>query len=360
MTDFILIFLGIITGFVLFFSFPILKKKQNTIQLPKISIVIPCRNEEKNIALLLECLKNQNYKMHEIICVDDQSEDNTAEVINKYGAKLITIGKRPEDWIGKPWAAQCGAEEATGDVLLFLDADLVLNPDAIETLAEKYIEHGVISVQPYHRMQKPYEQLALFFNLTSVAGTGITLPSPKQIGMFGPIIMISREKYFDMGGHSSVKSCVIEDYQLGINYKKAGLKYKLFIGDKNIAFRMYPNGIKSQIEGFSKNFSKGILSANIFTTIMTVAWITALTATPILLIQSIVMWSVINILNTVALYALIVVPLIINSKKIGNYNIFVVLLYPIALIWFHIIVLYSFIKKIFFRSARWKGRKIKI
>ena len=72
--------------------------------------------------------------------------------------------------------------------------------------------------------------------------------------------MIDKAVYFEAGGHSSVKNCVVEDFMLGLHYKKTGVPYKLFIGGKNIAFRMYPNGLKSQFEGFAKNISTGIIS----------------------------------------------------------------------------------------------------
>ncbi len=361
MTDLLLIALGIAAGAILFFSFPVIKNHTPTNpDKLKISIIIPCRNEEKNIALLLESLKAEIYPIYEIICVDDQSEDGTAAVIERYNAKLVSICKRPEGWIGKTWAVKCGAEASSGDVLLFLDSDLILEPDAIETLAFAYQEYGAVSVQPYHRMHKAYEQLALFFNLTSVAGTGITLPKPVQKGMFGPVIMISRDKYFELGGHNSVKDCVIEDYQLGINYKKAGLKYKLFVGSTSISFRMYAEGIRAQFEGFAKNFSRGILSAGILTTILTVAWITALTSLPVVLIGALIARETLTALLASGLYAVSALSLIIYSRKTGNFNILTALIYPVALLWFHIVIIYSFLRKIFLRSVKWKGRKIKI
>lgn len=361
MTDLILIALGITAGLFLFFSFPVIKnqKKAERVAL-KISVIIPCRNEEKNIGSLLESLLNQTYPLYEIICVDDQSEDNTASTIAKYPVKLISIITRPEGWIGKPWAVNCGAEASTGDILLLLDSDLILGQDAIQTLVMNYCEYGIVSVQPYHRMLKAHEQLALFFNLSAVAGTGITMPKPIQKGMFGPVIMISKEQYLKLDGHNSVKGCVIEDYQLGINYKRAGVKYNLFIGNKNISFRMYSNGIRSQFEGFTKNFSRGILTAGILTTLLTAAWITALTALPVFIIKALVARKIIFFTCGLIFYLISALTLAFYSKKIGNFSVITAILYPISLIWFHIVIIYSFVRKIFFHNVNWKGRKIKI
>lgn len=174
MFDLLMVAIGILASLILFFNIPIIKKDKTEEEKSenepiKISVIIPCRNEESNIGELLNALSNQTYPIFEIICVDDISEDKTAEIISAKNAKLISITKHPDGWIGKTFAVQTGAKHAKGDVLLFLDADLKLNTDAVETLVEAYKKHGTISVQPYHKMKKLYEQLALFFNLSAVA-----------------------------------------------------------------------------------------------------------------------------------------------------------------------------------------------
>lgn len=364
MSDYIVILLGILAGLFLFYRFPILKEKEERREsLPsdlKISVVIPCRNEEKNIEKLLDCLLGQTYTPHEIICVDDQSEDKTADVIREKGARLLQLFSRDEGWIGKPFAVQKGAEAATGNVLLFLDADLDLLPNALETLAAKYIEIGALSVQPYHAMKKPYEQLALFFNLAAVANTGIALPVPRTKGMFGPLIMINKDKYFELGGHTSVKDCVVEDYALGMHYKKMGFPYTLFIGDQNIAFRMYPSGLKGQFEGFTKNISKGILSSGILTAVLTFLFITACAAIPFQWIRGVILENVPLIIFNSSLYAAVSVMIGVYGKKLGNFSFFGAFLYPVHLVWFMVVILYSFIRKFIFKKVKWKGRNIKI
>ncbi|MDD3946874.1 MAG: glycosyltransferase [Clostridia bacterium] len=365
MADFFMIATGILAGIFLFFRFPILRKqesaspKKNSSPL-KISVIIPCRNEEHNIGELLDALAAQTYPVYEIICVDDISEDRTADIVCAKGARLIRIEAHAEGWIGKPYALQTGAEAATGEILLFLDADLKLANDALETLAKAYETHGTLSVQPYHTMKKGYEQLALFFNLSAVAGTGITLPVPKQRGMFGPVIMIEKVLYFKHGGHSAIKNCIVEDYLLGLHYQKSGIAYKLFLGGKNIAFRMYPDGIRTQLEGFAKNISKGILSSGFLTVIMTFAWITALCATPVQLILSAIAGNTVQTGLAAGFYGVILLHLCFISAKIGNYKPYLIPLYPVALVWFILVILYSFLRKLFFRTANWKGRKIKI
>ena len=233
--DLIIISIGIVSGIILFYRFPIIRsRKGEPSSNIKVSIIIPCRNEENNIAILLQDLKNQSYPIHEIICVNDQSEDNTRQVILDNGARVIDIVDRDRDWNGKPFALTQGAKAATGEVLIFLDADVTLNTHAIATLVDEFQEKGIISIQPYHKTIKHSESLAMFFNMIAVAGTGITLPKPKTVGMFGPVLVINREQYFQLGAHSAVKSSVIEDFDLGNYYQSKNIKYTLMIGNPEI------------------------------------------------------------------------------------------------------------------------------
>ena len=145
-----------------------------------------------------------------------------------------------------------------------------------------------------------------------------------------------------------------------MHYEKQGLKYKLFLGDKNIAFRMYPDGLYSQMEGFTKNFSIGILSSGFITTLLTFVWITSITGTIIRIAMEIASGNMLNAYIAIGLYCIIVIQLIFYSMKIGDFKPYLMPLYPIALIWFMIVILYSFVRKLFFRTAKWKNRKIKI
>lgn len=365
MIDILIVIIGIVSGFLLFFNIPIISRRkfiktEKDNKSLKISIVIPCRNEEKNIGELLDCLSKQTYPVFEVICVDDMSEDNTIDIIKSKKAKLIKIKNHPEGWLGKTYAVHTGAHSASGHVLLFLDADLKLENNAIETLVSAYNKHGTISVQPYHKMKKLYEQMALFFNLAAVGNTGIALPFPLQRGMFGPLIMINKKTYLQAGGHSPVMNCIVEDFKLGIHYQKMGINYKLFVGDKNIAFRMYPDGLKSQFEGFTKNMSTGILSSGILSAILTFLWISSIMVAPTNLIVSLVLGNYINIAIFGTSVALILVQLCFYSSRIGNFKYYLVLLYPLALLWFLIVIFYSFFRKIFIRTVVWKNRKNKI
>lgn len=358
-SDFVIIALGIVAGAFLLWRFPVIfpaliKNK------PRISVVIPCRNEEINIGELLTQLNMQDYPPYEIICVNDQSDDRTKEIAHSLGARVIDIIERESGWLGKTNGMKEGAKVAQGDVLLFIDADVKLGVSALKTLASNYSSHGTISVQPYHKTGKIRESLALFFNIISVAGTGITLVKGKQRGMFGPIFMISKEEYDKNGGHSSVKDKVIEDFALGNYYAEKGFKYRLFIGNKDISFRMYPEGLRSQAEGFIKNISEGALAANLSTTLPTILLITSLTAIPIMIIRTAMSSSIPALILSISFYILALALIGRSAAKIGRFNPLAIIFYPLPLLWFHIIFFISLIRKVFFRSVTWKGRKIKV
>jgi len=108
---------------------PYLDKFENTSKsVPKVSIILPARNEEKFIGKCLDSLIKQDYENYEIIVIDDSSEDLTREIILEYAkkdSKVIPVSARPkpEGWMGKNWACMEGYRKATGELLLFTDAD---------------------------------------------------------------------------------------------------------------------------------------------------------------------------------------------------------------------------------------------
>ena len=95
---------------------------------PKVSIILPARNEEKFIEKCLNSLLNQDYDNYEIIAINDSSKDSTGNIIKKYSKKFpkvisVDAKPKPDGWIGKNWACIEGYKKASGDLLLFTDAD---------------------------------------------------------------------------------------------------------------------------------------------------------------------------------------------------------------------------------------------
>ncbi len=357
-----LITAGLIISRLLFYHFPTLNKSDGAKGSYKISVIIPARNEEKNLSILLEDLKKQSYPVYEIICVDDCSLDKTAEVAASFGAWLIKIDNKPGDWTGKAWACQKGGEASSGDVLLFLDADVRLSPDAISCLVETYEKNRcVISVQPYHETSKNYEQFSLFFNIIQIAANGTSTNIHfKSPGLYGPVIFIDKEIYRSINGHLAAKSSIVDDLALGEKLSQNGFVFKLFTGGEDISFCMYGGGFFDLMHGWTKNYATGALKTPLLLFGMVFLWVASCISVFICLVQAFIMQNFLYILVYICLYALWVLELFRISRKIGRFKEHALVFYPVYMALFMWVFVLSFIKKLFHLDVVWKGRKIKL
>lgn len=165
-------------GFLFLWRIPLLKHANHRhFDSSRVSIIIPARNEGNNLSRLLQSIRYQTMVPGETIVVDDHSEDETAAVAKKWGCTLMRSPNLPPGWLGKSWACWQGALAARGEILLFLDADIFLTHDGFAKILSAFSQNGdILSVQPYHRMEKLYEQLSAFFNIITMAGLNAFTP----------------------------------------------------------------------------------------------------------------------------------------------------------------------------------------
>lgn len=356
------IIFGILSGIILFFNPPRLtmSSREKSSSKIKLSIIIPARNEEHNLPNILSDIKNQTYDIHEVICVDDNSDDHTPDIIQKYGATYVALKSLPEGWKGKPWACQNGAKHATGDILLFLDADVRLNEHAIFSLVKEYEKkQGPISVQPYHTMKKQHEFFSLFFNLIQISATAMSFFSHKKtLGFYGPVLLIEKTLFDQYDGYSPVKNNVAEDFNLGRFYNKKGIFVDCFLGSHFIKFQMYPNHFLQLVEGWSKNFATGAVSTTVWLLILNFFWIAGLTALPYELLTSFLSHHTIFICIYSFLYIFDVFFIFRIAKKLGSFPFYVCVLFPLYLLIFHLVFFYSIFATFLLKSTTWKGRKL--
>jgi 4,4'-diaponeurosporenoate glycosyltransferase len=356
------IIVGAVIGLILFFKLPRLSNVKAGSELSEIdiSVIIPARNEEANLLGILSDLRKQTYRIHEIICVDDNSEDATAQIIKDHSAKCVQLNGLPKGWKGKPWACQNGAKAATGEVLVFLDADVRLSNSAIESLAQRYKKTGKpISVQPYHAVKKPHEFFSLFFNLIKICATTMTfLGAKKTSGLYGPVFMVQKTLFDRFCGFEAVKNNVAEDLNLGRFYNKHGVDIVLLMGGGEIRFRMYPKSFKDLFEGWSKNFSRGSISISWWVLILIFIWVAALNAVPLQIIRELAWGNYTQLILLGGIYMLFAAMVYRIAYRAGSYPIYVCLLYPIYLIVFEVIFLYSIIATFIIKTTTWKGRKL--
>ena len=362
-SNIVFILVGLLTSLLLFSRFPMLKKRTSRRVQYKVSIIIPARNEEQNIALLLDDLTKQTYSVHEIICVDDCSVDRTADVVRGYGnARLVSVTQKPDGWTGKSWACCEGASAAQAELLLFLDADVRLMPDAVESLVNTYHERRcVISVLPYHTVTKCYERLSFFFNMIQVGANGIaTVLSSRHAGLCGPVILIPANIYQEVNGHESVKSSIVDDVALGAVLAKEGHAYRLYMGKGLIHYRMYSGGFKALVQGWTKNFATGALKTPLPIFVMTFIWISSLILTVFSAVE--VIFCNDSILKAVvfALYILWTLELYRISRSTGSFGIITILCYPLYLSFFLLVFFRSLIKVTLRKTVTWKDREIRL
>ena len=367
--ELVIVILGLAFTWVLFYRLPILPGNKNRLAQRtdpsssgfSLSVIIPARNEEQTLPMLLADLQRQTVAAAEIICVDDASDDATAQIARAYGARLISLHDKPAGWIGKSWACQNGADAATGDVLLFLDADVRLGQNALSRLIQTYEVAGcTISVQPFHRTKKAYEQFSLIFNLVQLAANGMALPKPLNVGLYGPVILITRADYLKAGGHEQAKSVVTEDIALGALMRKASVPFQLFIGDPELSFRMYGNGFRSLLQGWVKNQATGAAKTPFPLFLMVFFWITSMASVPLQLAKhsssGLTFWLVLYIL----LYLIWVLRLHTLTRKVGYFQRWAVILFPIPVLVYLGVFVVSMVKKIFRLKVIWKGRAIDV
>jgi len=363
--NFISIILGFFFFFYLFSKFPLIGDEINQVEKhskdPSISIIIPARNEEHNLPNLLKDLDKQKYRIDEIICVDDDSTDTTAKIIKDSGAKYLNINYLPSGWKGKTWACQNGAKIASGDLLLFVDADVRFSSRAVRLLVNHYQKNkNPISVQPYHQVEKRHEYFSLFFNMIQICSTSLSIhKAKKHVGFYGPVLLISKDLFLKYDGYEAVKNSVIEDFNLGKFYNSKHIIIDLLMGGKEIKFKMYPNSIFEVVEGWSKNFSSGAISIKLTLFVLIFFWLVYLTVLPYEFFRSIVNKNYFLTFFTLIIYILTIFKINSSLKKIGSYPFVVSVIYPVYLLFFHVVFFYSLIGTYIIKTTKWKGRNMK-
>ena len=308
-----------------------------------VSVIIPARNEEHNLPALLRSLASQSAKPRQIIVVDDGSTDRTAEVARQLGAMVIPSQPLPDGWRGKTWACHQGAKAATSDLLLFLDADNWFEPEGLARMLSIY-PGGAFSAGPYHAVQRAYEDLSLFFNFAMTAGT---LPD----GLFGQMLLVDRESYHRVGGHETVRGRVLENFWLASQFRVAAIPVRSVSGRGLVSFRMYPNGLRDLMEGWTKGFVSGAGQTPRGTLFLIVVWMIGLMLAPLgwLITGDWFRWG--------AVYVACAAQVAWFSRRVGAFRWLTALLYPVPLIFFFVVFLWSALRS--GRAVTWKGRVIR-
>jgi 4,4'-diaponeurosporenoate glycosyltransferase len=323
--------------------------------LPPVSLIVPARDEAHNLPTLLRSLAAQSVRPVEVIVVDDGSTDGTAEVARQHGAKVLMSPPLPAGWRGKTWACHQGGQAAVGDLLLFVDADTWFEREGLTRILGNYLgpadvqspaqeNWGAFSVGPYHAVRRPYEDLSLFFNFNMNVGT---VPD----GLFGPMLLVGRDAYRRVGGHAAVKDRILENFMLAGRCRAAGLPVRSATGRGAFAFRMYPQGLRELIAGWTKAFASGAGQTPRPVLLLVVAWMIGLMFAPLggVLSHGGLPWT--------ATYLLCAAQVLWFGRRVGSFGWFTALLYPVPLIFFFVVFLRSALRS--GKGVTWKGREIR-
>jgi glycosyltransferase involved in cell wall biosynthesis len=235
---------------------------------PKVSVIIAARNEARKIEQGLQSVLTQDYPNIEVIAVDDRSTDETGDILDRMAQAdpclhVVHITELPHGWLGKTHALHFGVQNATGDLILFTDADVVMERTvlsrAIAYLRLKQLDH--LAVGPKLKMPGTLLNMfggafTVFFGLYAKPWKARDPKSPRHIGI-GAFNLIRTEAYRAIGGHQAIAMRPDDDMKLGKVIKKHGYHQDMLLGGDLITVEWY-SSVGELIRGLEKNTYAGV------------------------------------------------------------------------------------------------------
>jgi len=228
---------------------------------PRVSIIVPARNEDASLGACLESLVAQTGAPFEIIVVDDHSTDRTREIAASFPqVRVIEAGPLPAGWTGKNNAVVAGAREAHGGWLLFTDADTVHLPGSLARALTEAQEHhaDLLSYSPEQIAVTFWEMATLPVVFAELARqyppSKVSDPNSLEAAANGQYILVKRETYDAIGGHAAVADKILEDVALARAFKSAGRTIRFRYAADAVRTRMYRN-FRQLREGWTKNLA---------------------------------------------------------------------------------------------------------
>ncbi|MEP7217662.1 MAG: glycosyltransferase family 2 protein [Bacteroidota bacterium] len=251
-----------------FFSFAAIRRDDAPRNFPRVSVLVPARNEERSIERCVRSLLAQEYPAMEVIVLNDDSDDATGNILATIARadlrlKIIDGAPLPAGWIGKNWACHQLSNIADGRWLFFTDADTHHAPQSVRAavaLAERS-RLALLSGVPLQRMESFWERTIIpmtqFLYVAWLPNRWITeRRNPKFSAANGQLLMIRRDAYDAIGGHAACRENLVEDIRLGRMAKERGFRTALATAVETAECRMY-RSFGEIVEGFSKNLFPG-------------------------------------------------------------------------------------------------------
>jgi len=234
-------------------------------RLPRVSIIVPARNEAEMIERAVRSLLTIDYPDYELVVVDDRSEDATGAILDRlraeYGSRLVVVhlSQLPSGWLGKTHAMWSAALESTGEWILFTDADVIHAPEAlrrsVQYAEQERADHIVVLPTMLmetvgERMMISFFQAMFIFAFRPWKVRDRKARDSMGVGAFN---MIRRSAYQKIGTYESMRLSVVDDMRLGEKVKQEGLPSRVVFGESMVTVR-WAVGASGVIRNLTKNF----------------------------------------------------------------------------------------------------------
>ena len=341
-----------------------------------VSICIPARNEEAVIERCVTSALKQDYPNFEVLVLDDNSTDATTEILTKlsgivFNLKHLKGSLKPNDWLGKPWACDQLFKASKGEILIYIDADVWLEPDTIKKTVATLAKKDALTIWPQQILGSFWEKMIVplvYFALCTLLPAIYVERAPRWMPDFlysifktkfvaacGQFFAFKRSTYIAVDGHESVKNQIVEDVELARIIKSKDFSLQMMHGVNAVYCRMY-NDHSEVWNGFKKNFLAGFGNIFEFIAMGILHFLVFLYPiyTLIFGLNKADNWIItLSILNL----ALIFTQRIILSIKF-KWSFWLCFLHPVSVLWFQVLGVISIINKLFGIKSTWKGRKV--
>jgi chlorobactene glucosyltransferase len=335
---------------------------------PLVSVLVPARNEARNITDCVHSLLAQDYPSFEILVLDDQSTDSTRTILQEIGDQytnlIILDGKpKPSGQIGKSWACTQLAQQAKGELLLFTDADTFHKPDSLKSVVTSMIGEkadlltGFPSQQAHtwgEKLLVPFFSWAMIcFNPLWVA---YQLRLPELSSAVGQMMLFRREAYFTIGGHAGVNTSLIDDLALARLIKSHGLRWRVTQIADTVSCRMYHNS-REAYNGFVKNIFAAF-DYHLLPCVFVFTWLFVMFWTP-LIVLPLMIFGFAPLPNHLEIWACIGLSTLLWSvpyRYIG-FPLYMAILYPVTIL-ANIAVAFQSIRCTIAGKLSWKDRPL--
>ncbi|HVJ05798.1 MAG TPA: glycosyltransferase [Candidatus Saccharimonadales bacterium] len=234
-------------------------------KLPRVSVIVPARNEVAMIEPAVRSLLTIDYPDYEVVVVDDRSEDGTGVILDRlqaeYGGRLVVVHVRelPPGWLGKTHAMWSAAQASTGEWILFSDADVVHAPEALRR-AVHYAEQqqaGHMVLLPTMQMESIGERMMIsFFQAMFIFAYRpwkVRDPEARDSMGVGAFNLVRRTAYEKIGTYESIRLSVVDDMRMGEKAKQAGIGCCVAFGENMVRIR-WAVGARGVVKNLTKNF----------------------------------------------------------------------------------------------------------